>query len=103
MKLLTAKLRAQLPSLYSQEKNKDPTVHIKFFCPWNNWTEGEPNEEDFCFFGYVCGHEEGWGYFVLLAWKKSGAGRPDQIERDIHSRLDRSARSWAQHHRERGH
>jgi hypothetical protein len=27
MKLLTAELRAQLPPLYSQEKNQDPTVH----------------------------------------------------------------------------
>src|ERR1700719_1251931 len=31
MKLLTAELRAQLPPLYSQEKNEDPTVHAKFF------------------------------------------------------------------------
>ncbi len=28
MKLLTAELRAQLPPLYSQEKNQDPTVHV---------------------------------------------------------------------------
>jgi len=28
MQLLTAELRAQLPPLYSQENNKDPTVHV---------------------------------------------------------------------------
>ena len=55
MKLLTAELRSQLPPLYSQEKNPDATVHLKFFCPWNNWTwfatEGEAEEDDFRFFG----------------------------------------------------
>jgi DUF2958 family protein len=69
MKLLTAELRAQLPPLYTQEKTKDPIVHAKFFCPWNSWTwfatEGEGDEEDFRFFGYVIGHEEEWGSFVL--------------------------------------
>ncbi len=27
MKLLTDEMRSQLPPLYSQENNKDPTVH----------------------------------------------------------------------------
>ena len=27
--------------------------------------EGEPEEDDFRFFGYVCCHDEEWGYFVL--------------------------------------
>ena len=69
MKLLTAELRAKLPTLYSQEKSEDPTVHAKFFCPWSNWTwfvtEGKPEEDDFLFFGYVIGQDEEWGYFVL--------------------------------------
>ena len=54
MKLLNAKLRSQLPPLYSQENNKDPTVHAKFFCPWSNWTwlatEGAEQGDDFLFF-----------------------------------------------------
>ena len=33
MELLTAELRKCLPPLYSQEKNKDQVVHIKFFTP----------------------------------------------------------------------
>jgi len=69
MKLHTAELRASLPPLYSQEHNQDPVVHCKFFTPWSNWTwfvtEGEPEEDDFRFFGYVCCHDEEWGYFVL--------------------------------------
>src|SRR6202044_3121831 len=56
MQLLTAELRSKLPPLYSQEKNKDPTVHLKIFCPWSNWTwfatEGAEDEGEFLFFGY---------------------------------------------------
>jgi Protein of unknown function (DUF2958) len=59
MKLLTPELRAQLPPLYSQEKNDDPIVHVKFFCPWSNWTwfatEGRQEDDEFLFFGYVIG------------------------------------------------
>ena len=38
MKLLTKKIRAQLPQLYAQDKDPDPVVWVKFFCPWNQWT-----------------------------------------------------------------
>ena len=31
-------LKAQIPKLYSQEGNKDPTVYMKLFTPWSNWT-----------------------------------------------------------------
>ena len=61
MKLLTEELCRILPALYSQENTADPTVHCKFFTPWSNWTwfvtEGEPEEQDFRFFGYVCGQD----------------------------------------------
>ena len=33
MELLPQELRATLPKLYAQEKNKDPIVHVKFFTP----------------------------------------------------------------------
>src|SRR6266567_5471818 len=69
MRLLTPELRSQLPPLYRQEHNKDPIVHVKFFCPWSNgtWfaTEGATEDDDFRFFGYVIGFDEEWGYFVL--------------------------------------
>ena len=88
MKLLTAELRARLPALYAQEKIEDPIVHIKFFTPDSNWTwyatEGQADEDDFRFFGYVCGQEEEWGYFVLseLESAKGPMGLP--IERDLY-------------------
>ena len=56
MKLLPAEPRASLPALYTQEHNTDPTVHLKFFSPYSNWTwfvtEGSPEDEDFISFGY---------------------------------------------------
>jgi hypothetical protein len=81
MKLLTKKLREQLPPLYSQEDVEDPTVSAKFFTPdaGFSWyaTEGSPVDEngiminegettpeaDFLFFGYVIGLEAELGYF----------------------------------------
>ena len=88
MKLLTEEVHAQLPPLYSQEKNDDPMVHCKFFKPWSNWTwfvtEGEPDEEDFRFFGYVCGHEEEWGYFVLSELETVRGPAGLTIERDLY-------------------
>src|SRR5687767_8209181 len=81
-------IRSQLPPLYSQEKSQDPIVHVKFFCPWNQWiwyaTEGETDGDDFRFFGYVIGLEREWGYFVLSDLQSiTGPGRL-KIERDIH-------------------
>ena len=88
MKLLTADLRAKLPTLYSQETNEDPIVHAKFFCPWSNrtWfvTEGKAEEGDFRFFGYVIGHEEEWGYFLLSELESVKGPGGLTIERDLY-------------------
>ena len=88
MKLLTAELRAGLPPLYAQEKVPDPIVHAKFFTPDSNWTwyvtEGEADEHNFRFFGYVCGMEEEWGYFVLSELESARGPMGLPIERDLH-------------------
>jgi Protein of unknown function (DUF2958) len=106
MKLLTEELRAQLPPLYTQEKNQDPIVHVKFFCPWNNWTwfatEGEAEDEDFRFFGYVIGHEEEWGYFVLSEMEEVRGPGGLALERDIHFTPGPFSRVIEQYRRERG-
>lgn len=69
MKLLTDELRAKLPRLYSQEAEADPMVYAKFFLPGTGWTwyvtEGQEQEGDFLFFGFVVGLESEFGYFVL--------------------------------------
>ncbi len=88
MQLLSDELRAQLPPLYSQEKDKDPMVYAKFFMPDSNWTwyatEGEQQNGDFIFFGYVIGQEREWGYFSLneLSAAHGPWGLP--VERDLY-------------------
>jgi len=81
-------LKESLPKLYSQDGSNDPTVHIKFFCPWNHWTwfitEGEQQDGDFIFFCYVIGHEREWGYTSLNELKSVTGPGGLQIERDIH-------------------
>lgn len=48
MKLLTKEIRKQLPPIGAQDQAEDPTVYVKFFCPWNHWT----------WFGYEFDQEE---------------------------------------------
>jgi hypothetical protein len=100
--LLPEKLKEKLPALYSQEKEEDPTIHLKFFDPVGSWTwyasEGSPVDEDgyydtdkpkvdFLFFGLVAGHETELGYFSLKELKAAKEGikgiRALPIERDV--------------------
>jgi Protein of unknown function (DUF2958) len=81
-------VRNVLPPLYAQEKEKDPTVHLKLFCPWNQWTwfatEGEQQGDDFILFGYVIGQEREWGYFSLNELSSVTGPFGLKIERDIY-------------------
>jgi hypothetical protein len=86
-RLLDDALRSSLPKLRGQERSKDPTVFAKFFFPASGWTwfvtEGEPNGEDFLFFGHVTGFESEWGCFSLSeleGLEVSGL----RVERDIY-------------------
>jgi hypothetical protein len=60
MQLLTKEVMAKIPSLYSQENEKDPFVVCKFFMPdgafiW--WViEGSTREKEGCGFGVNCNH-----------------------------------------------
>lgn len=104
MQLLTAELRAQLPALYAQEKEKDPMVYIKFFTPDSNWTwyatEGNAEEDDFVFFGHVFGFEAEWGYFTLneLQAARGPMGLP--IERDLYFKPARWSEVKKRHQQE---
>ena len=100
MKLLTKKLLAKLPHLYSQEeRGLEARAIIKFFTPDSSWTwyasEGSLVDEDgyydtdkekvdFVFFGLVAGHEAELGYFSLseLQSIRGHLGLP--IERDLY-------------------
>src|SRR5690348_5126606 len=88
MKLLTDELRARLPPLYSQEAEAEPMVYAKFFLPGTAWTwyvtEGQEQEGDFLFFGFVAGLDSEFGYFLLseLESVRSALGLP--AERDLY-------------------
>lgn len=88
MKLLTQEIRNAIPKLYSQEKNKDPMIVAKFFTPWTNWTwyviEGQPEGDDFRFFGLVEGLETEMGYFMLNELESIKGRFGLKIERDLH-------------------
>jgi hypothetical protein len=85
--LLPAEEAAKLPKLYSQEKVKDPTCHVKFFCPYSSWTwyATEYDPEDKLFFGLCVGHEAELGYFSLEEMEETNEkSRLPLIERDEH-------------------
>jgi hypothetical protein len=103
MKLLTDELRKKLPPLYSQEADTDPLVHAKFFTPDSNWTwyvtEGSPQESDFLFFGYVCGLENEFGYFLLSELESARGPLRLPIERDLYFTPGRFSEVVPAHHR----
>jgi hypothetical protein len=88
MELLTEELRKILPPLYSQEHNRDPTVHIKFFTPDSNWTwfvtEGSEEDGDFLFFGLAEGLDQEWGYFSLSELEAARGPMGLDVERDLY-------------------
>ena len=88
--LLPLELRSTIPPLYAQEKIKDPIVYVKYFTPDSSWTwyatEGQPDGEDFRFFGYVIGFEKEWGYFLLSELQSARGPFGLPIERDLHFR-----------------
>ena len=85
MKLLTQEIRKQLPPIGAQDQSKDPTVYVKFFCPWNHWTwfAYEFDGEDI-FFGYVKGDFDEFGTFSLSELESVKGPVGLGIERDIH-------------------
>ena len=81
MKLLTKKIEADLPPLYTQDgKGDEAIVYVKFFHPFANWrwyaTEYDPEQK--MFFGLVRGMEEELGYFSLPELERNN------VERDLH-------------------
>lgn len=107
MELLTDELREQIPKLYSQEhiKLQEKTVHAKFFFPAANWTwfvtEGEQEDGDYVFFGYVIGFESEWGYFTLNELENINVNGLT-VERDLYFKPGKFADVIARFRRERG-
>src|SRR5205823_11436583 len=103
----TAHRRAarQLPAALHPGEQQRPRGPLQV-SPWSNWTwfvtEGEQEEDDFRFFGYVCGHEEEWGYFVLSELESSRGPGGLTIERDLHFTPGPFSRVIEQYRRARG-
>ena len=78
--LLTDQLRARLPRLHTQEAEEEPLVYARFSLPGTHsaWyvMEGEPEGDDYLFFGFVSGPEPDFRYFRLseLEAKRSPLG-----------------------------
>ena len=106
MQLLTEELRATLPPHYAQDGNKNPTVHAKFFTPDSSWTwfvtEGNAEEDDFIFFGYVIGFEKEWGYFALSELESARGPLGLPIERDLYFKPAPWSEAIARYKAERG-
>jgi len=106
MQLLPDELRQQIPKLYSQEKvtTPDKMVYAKFFFPAADWTwfvtEGEQEDGDFIFFGFVVGFEEEWGYFTLNELQNINI-QLLKVERDLHFKPGKFADIMAQFRKER--
>ena len=87
MKLLTDELRQRLPKLYTQEAEPEPMVYAKFFMPGTAWTwyvtEGQEEEGDFLFFGFVVGLESEFGYFLLSELESVTNPLGLHVERDL--------------------
>lgn len=93
MTLLPETVRSLIPALYSGEQLDDEAqanreVPVKFFTPWSNWTwyvlEGQQEDGDFLFFGYVEGLENEFGYFSLRELESIRGPFGLTIERDLH-------------------
>ncbi len=86
MKLLSNELRSRLPPIHSQEAETDPVVYAKFFLPGTDlaWyvIEGQPEGDDYLFFGFVTRPRPGFRTFRLseLRVKRSLFDQP--VERD---------------------
>lgn len=67
MMLLTKQIEAEFKKIGKQENVQDPIVVCKFFNPCSQWTwyATEYDPADKCFYGYVVGLENEWGYFTL--------------------------------------
>lgn len=85
MKLLTLKLRSQIPALYAQDGNPDAIAYVKFFTPDSNrtWYASEFDGTD-RFFGLIQGSEEELGYFSLLELQSVRGRLGLPVERDLY-------------------
>lgn len=90
MELLPKNIRESIPHLYSTDEvvPGEMPIAVKFFTPDSNWSwyvvEGEPEGDDFIFYGLVDGIEREWGNFSLKQLEETRGPLGMPIERDLH-------------------
>tara|TARA_Y100000389_G_scaffold175063_1_gene185537 strand:- start:951 stop:1265 length:315 start_codon:yes stop_codon:yes gene_type:complete len=86
MKLVTKELENKFPEIYETQRQEDPIVQAKYFCPWNNWTwyATEFDKEEGIFFGLVAGAEIELGYFDLESFEIVTGPFGMKVERDLY-------------------
>src|SRR4051794_11334850 len=86
MPLLPDDLRSSLPPFFSQE-DADPVIYIRFHVPGTNraWyvIEGQPDGDDYVFFGYTAGKNAKFGHFRLSELEASRGPNGESVERDL--------------------
>ncbi len=87
MELLPEELKTRLPPLLSQEAADEPIIYARYFVPGTRWAwylmEGEPEDTDFRFFGFVAGLDDEFGHFLLSELQAIRGPSGETVERDI--------------------
>lgn len=87
MELLPDDLKTRLPPLLSQEAADEPVVYARYFLPDTDWNwyviEGEPEDGDFLFFGFVTGLEPEFGHFLLSELQSLHSPNGETVQRDL--------------------
>ena len=87
MPLLDDDLRARLLPLYSQEAEDEPMVFARFFLPgtYTAWfvIDGQPDGDDFVFFGFVTRPENKFAEFRLSQLEGLVGANGQRVERDL--------------------
>jgi|SRR6185437_3669197 len=87
MELLPTELKVRLPPLLSQEAADEPVVFARYYLPGTLWSwyviEGEDEEGDFRFFGFVTGLADEFGHFNLSELQSLLGPGGETVQRDL--------------------
>tara|TARA_R100000988_G_scaffold69502_1_gene35700 strand:+ start:58 stop:357 length:300 start_codon:yes stop_codon:yes gene_type:complete len=96
MKLMTKEIEKKIPGLGTHDSTEAKNIPVvaKFFTPDSSWTwyvtEGNPEGDDWRFFGWVDGHYPEFGYFMLSDLESVRGSLGLRVERDLHFKANLS-------------